>query len=92
MGRHRGRRITPFAVKVLGQSLGPHDPSCIKFRLALSFVLSFALGLRAEHALYKFVLSLRPEAELYDELSCMRIELHFQVTQRCCTSSRVDEV
>ena len=77
---------------VLGQSLGPHDPSCNKFSLALSFVLSFALGLRAEHALCNYMLSFRPEAELYVELSCMRVVLHVQVTQRCWTSSRIDEV
>ena len=77
-----------MAVKVLGQGLGPHDPNCN----SLSFVLSFALGLRAEHALCNYVLSFRPEAELYVELSCMRIELHLQVTQRCWISSRIDEV
>ena len=61
---------------VLGQSLGPHDPSCNKFSLALSFVLSFALGLRAEHALCNYMLSFRPEAELVIELSCTCM-LHF---------------
>ena len=57
---------------VLGQSLGPHDPSCS----SISFVLSFALCLRAEHALYSHVMHFRPEAEIYVELSCMRFELH----------------
>ena len=73
---------------VLGQSLGPHDPSCS----SISFVLSFALCLRAEHALYSHVMHFRPEAEIYVELSCMRFELHLQVTQRCWIDSRIDEV
>ena len=42
--------------------------------------------------MYNYVLSSRPEAELYVELSCMRIELFLQVTQRCWTSSRIVEV
>ena len=60
--------------------MGPHDPCCI-----------FVLCLRAEHVMYSYVLSFRPEAELYVELRHLCIELHLQVTQRCWTSSRIDE-
>ena len=87
LGRHRGRRITPIAVKVLGQVLGPHGPSCNSLVLYRVFVFC----LRAEHVMYSYVLSFRPEAEIYVELGCMRVVLHLQVTQRCWTSSRIDE-
>ena len=42
--------------------------------------------------MYNYMLSFRPEAELVIELSCMCVAFHFQVTQRCWTSSRSDEV
>ena len=61
--------------------MGPHDPCCI-------FVLCF----RAEHVLYSYVLHFRPEAEIYVEMSCLCKGLHLQVTHRCWTSSRIDEI
>ena len=77
----------PICSRSPGSSLGPHDPSCN----SLSFVLSFALDLRAEHVLYSYVFHFRPEAEIYVELSHLSMRLHKQVTSRCWTSSRIDE-
>ena len=62
LGRLWGRRITPFAVKVLGQGLGPHDPSCNS--LILYWVLHWVYVLSTLCINMCWVSSLRPSYTL----------------------------
>ena len=67
--------------------MGPHDPCCILH--CIEFL--YCVYVLSTSCIVVYCISgLRPGYIV--ELSLLRIELHLQVTQRCWTSSRIDEV